>query len=157
MYVLLKKCIIMKIDSFDFYRVHENTFLQFLCHFHWNLKIQKRFFGVQLFFLMLCCQKLGEKTTITKYCRTCTLKFMKKWMKRYKYHILNIKQVNLMILISIRRQALKEFRLKKNFSWPFLFVFFLSLWHAAFVMYCQRHHTGRESVLPGPPPPTGVS
>lgn len=109
------------------------------------------------FCLMLCCQKLGEKTTITKYCRTCALKFMKKWMKRYKYHILNIKQVNLMILISIRRQALKEFRLKKNFSWPFLFVFFLSLWHAAFVMYCQRHHTGRESVLPGPPPPTGVS
>lgn len=37
------------------------------------------------------------------------------------------------------------------------FVFFLSLWHAAFVMYCQRHHTGRESVLPGPPPSTGVS
>lgn len=32
-----------------------------------------------------------------------------------------------MILISIRRQALKEFRLKKNFSWPFLlFSFCLS-------------------------------
>lgn len=32
-----------------------------------------------------------------------------------------------MILISIRRQALKEFRLKTNFSWPFLlFSFCLS-------------------------------
>lgn len=32
-----------------------------------------------------------------------------------------------MILISIRRQALKEFRLNKNFSWPFLlFSFCLS-------------------------------
>lgn len=32
-----------------------------------------------------------------------------------------------MILISLRRQALKEFRLKKNFSWPFLlFSFCLS-------------------------------
>lgn len=98
---------------------------------------------------MLCCQKLGEKKTITKYCRTCTSKFMKSY---FEYLTGEFNDFDFNKATSPQRVSIE-----KEFLMTISFVFFLSLWHAAFVMYCQRHHTGRESVLPGPPPPTGVS